>query len=190
MTMLDKFKEFIGIDDSYDDFEDDMDEIVEESNEESDDDFSTSNVYDSTDFSSSSSSDDLYSSYDSNSYDEDFSSTKRKTRGGDNIVSMTDANFSTTSSNFRISIQEPVDYDEDATKIVDDILNKKVVVLNLELIEIDMKQRIVDFVSGAVYALDGTIERVTKGIFVVCPKGISIDKAVESQISAGNFNQL
>ena len=53
-----------------------------------------------------------------------------------------------------------------------------------------MKQKIVDFVSGAVYALGGRIEKVSKSIFVICPKGISIDKAVQSQISSGNFNQL
>ncbi|MGO3018812.1 MAG: cell division protein SepF [Anaerococcus sp.] len=186
--MLDKFKEFIGIDDSYDDY-DDYDEDIEdqETNNYSSDSSTSSNIFD-TDLSDKSSND-LYSTYD-NSYDNTFSSTKRKTRRGDNIVNMTDANFSTNSSNFRISIQEPVDYDEDASKIVDDILNKKVVVLNLELIEINMKQKIVDFVSGAVYALDGRIEKVTKGIFLICPKGINIDKSVTSQISAGNFNQL
>lgn len=183
--MLDKFKEFIGIDDSYDDYDEEIEN--EETNNYSTDSSTSSNIYD-TDFSNKSSND-LYSTYD-NSYDNNFSSTKRKIRGGDNIVSMNDANFSTNSSNFRISIQEPVDYDEDASKIVDDILNKKVVVLNLELIEVNMKQKIVDFVSGAVYALDGRIEKVTKGIFLICPKGINIDKAVTSQISEGNFNQL
>ncbi|MDD7306353.1 MAG: cell division protein SepF [Peptoniphilaceae bacterium] len=183
--MLDKFKEFIGIDDNYDDYDED---IENEENEESRvSSQKSTNVYD-TDFSKKSS-DDLFSTYD-NSYDSSFSSSKRRIRGGDNIVSMNDASFSTNSSSFRISIQEPISYDEDANKIVDDILNKKVVVLNLELIEINMKQKIVDFVSGAVYALGGRIEKVSKSIFVICPKGINIDKAVQGQISSGNFNQL
>ena len=183
--MFDKFKEFIGIDDSYDDYDEDIENDEEEEIREEAP--SSTNVYD-TDFTKKSSND-LFSTYD-NSYDNNFSSSNRKIRGGGNIVSMTDASFSTNSSNFRISIQEPISYDEDANKIVDDILSKKVVVLNLELIDINMKQKIVDFVSGAVYALGGRIEKVSKSIFVICPKGISIDKAVQSQISSGNFNEL
>lgn len=179
--MLDKFKEFIGIDDSYDEYDDQL----EAENEEK---FDTANSYDS-DYTSSSKSNEVYSNYNNNSYKSDYSSSSRKVRGGDNIVSMTETNYS-TNNRFRISIQEPVNYDEDAPKVVDDILNKKVVVLNLEMIEVDKKRQIFDFVSGAVYALGGKIEKVTKGIFVICPKGIDIDSAVTSQISTGNFNQL
>lgn len=183
--MLEKFKEFIGIDDSYDDYEDDMENEVETESYTATE--SNSNVFDS-DLSSKSSSD-TYSSYES-SYDNSFSSHNRKVRGGDNIVNISNSNFSSSGSNFRISIHEPLSYDEDASKIVDDILNKKVVVLNLELIDVNMKQKIVDFVSGAVYALGGRIDKVTKGIFVICPKGINVDKSLTGQISAGNFNQL
>lgn len=102
---------------------------------------------------------------------------------------MTDKNFQATGS-VRISIQEPLDYETDAPKVIDDILNKKVVVLNLEMVEADMRRQIFDFVSGAIYALNGTVEKVTKGIFVISPNGVEIDPAVTDQISEGNYNQL
>jgi cell division inhibitor SepF len=182
--MLDKFKEFIGIDDNYDD------ELIDEEEQASEDSasYSTSSNFDDNDYSNRDSSSEVYSAY-NNSYKNEYSSS-RKLRGGDNIVNMSDTNFAQASNRFRISIQEPVNYDDDAPKVVDDILNKKVVVLNLEMIEIDKKRQIFDFVSGAVYALNGKIEKVTKGIFVICPKGIEIDNSVTDQISMGNFNQL
>ena len=102
---------------------------------------------------------------------------------------MTENNFR-NGSQMRISIQEPLDYQNDAPIVVNEILSKKVVVLNLEMADTDMRRQIIDFVSGAVYALDGKIEKVTKGIFVITPKGVEVDSSVTEQISDGNYNQL
>lgn len=189
--MFEKFKDFIGINEEYDDYEDD-EEIKEEQEERVESTYTPSSTYDynlNNDLNDTDTNN-VYSSY-SNSYSSN--NQQRKTRGGDNIVSMNNSNRSfnqNSSSRFRISIQEPISYDEDGPKIVDDILDKKVVVLNLEMLEVDKKRQILDFVSGAVYALDGKVEKVSKGIFVICPKGIDIDNYVEDQISTGNYNQL
>lgn len=208
--MFDKFKDFIGIDDNYDDYDDEQlyydDEegttksssreaytnLLDEK-EENDD---QSVTYESG-YSSPSSSNSTYSStsteYQAKPYtgtsNSSSSNYQRSSRRGDNIVSMTESNFSSRSS-MRISIQEPLDYEKDAPNVIDDILDKKVVVLNLEMVDADMRQRIFDFVSGAVYALEGTVERVTKGIFVISPKGVEVDSSVTDQISDGNYNQL
>ena len=207
--MFDKFKDFIGIDDNYDDYDeeqlyydDDRTDIdYSPSSREAytsllDDDIEkndNSKTYESS-YSAPSSSTSY--SYDSNNYNsESYSSNKstnnyqRSSKRGDNIVSMTENNF-TGRSSMRISIHEPLDYETDAPSVINDILDKKVVVLNLEMVDADMRQRIFDFVSGAVYALDGTVERVTKGIFVISPRGVEVDSAVTEQISDGNYNQL
>lgn len=207
--MFDKFKEFIGIDDNYDDYDEDQAYYEEEeeedlTNRESyasllDDNKSSfdSNIktYES-EYSGSSSSDSYnYSSdyldnnYSSNDYKKTSSSYQRPSKRGDRAGSMTDNNF-TSRSSLRISIQEPLDYEQDAPSVINDIINKKVVVLNLEMVDADMRRRIFDFVSGAVYALDGTVEKVTKGIFVITPNGVEIDNTVTEQISEGNYNQL
>lgn len=206
--MFDKFKEFIGIDDNYDDYDEDQayyeDEEEEDlTNRESyasllDDNQSSfesnTKTYESEYSGSSSdsynySSDYLDSSYSSTDYKPASSRYQRPSKRGDRVGSMTDNNF-TSRSSLRISIQEPLDYEQDAPSVINDIINKKVVVLNLEMVDADMRRRIFDFVSGAVYALDGTVQKVTKGIFVITPNGVEIDNTVTEQISEGNYNQL
>lgn len=53
-------------------------------------------------------------------------------------------------------------------------------VFNLEQVAEDHIQRIIDFVSGAVYVLDAKIHKVSKKIFVVVPR--SIDLEVDEQL--------
>lgn len=196
--MLDRFKEFIGIDDKYDDYDEDQlyfDDDVEE-NEVKDDvkedkketygSFFSDNSYTSVEKTST------YKPSFSDSYTSDDSSTfksSKTSRRGDNVVSMSKQNFSGSNS-MRISIQEPLDYETDGPKIIDDILSNKVVVLNLEMVNSDLRRQIFDFVSGAVYALNGSVEKVTKGIFVISPSGVQVDSSVTEQISEGNYNQL
>lgn len=206
--MFDKFKEFIGIDDNYDDYDEDQAYYEDEEKEDLtsresyasllDDNQSSfesnTKTYESEYSGSSSdsynySSDYLDSSYSSNDYKPASSRYQRPSKRGDRVGSMTDNNF-TSRSSLRISIQEPLDYEQDAPSVINDIINKKVVVLNLEMVDSDMRRRIFDFVSGAVYALDGTVEKVTKGIFVITPNGVEIDNTVTEQISEGNYNQL
>ena len=58
-----------------------------------------------------------------------------------------------------ITVQEPLSYDESA-KVADDLINNKAVVLNFEQLDNDVTGRIFDFVSGAVYALNGKMQKV------------------------------
>ena len=192
--MFDKFKEFIGIDDNYDDYDEDQmyydDEDIEEEGARkrttySDlfDDEEKENTYSSDSYTTNKSSKSTYS--DDYSYKNSFDSDKL----GDNVVSINNSNFS-RSSNMRISIQEPLDYDNDGPVLIEEILKNRVVVLNLEMVDNDLRMRLFDFVSGAVYALKGNMRKVTKGIFVITPNGVEIDSYVADQISDGNYNQL
>ena len=51
-------------------------------------------------------------------------------------------------------------------------------VMDLRVMPIDEAKRCVDFFSGMVYALDGKIQRVAKGVFLLEPMGTSVDPAV------------
>lgn len=213
--MFEKFKEFIGIDDNYDDDEDYYDDYPKSEDESKstvkenytnllddsdyidnkdksltyESDYSDSNTFDSSyNYTSSSSFSNLDSSYKNNDYALS-NNYKRSSKRGDSIGKMNDNSFANRSA-MRISIHEPLDYEKDAPSVIDDILDKKVVVLNLEMVDSDMRRRIFDFVSGAVYALEGTVEKVTKGIFVISPKGVEVNSAITDQISEGNYNQL
>ena len=63
---------------------------------------------------------------------------------------------------------------EDAQTIIDNLKLRKSVIVNLESLEMEIGQRVLDFVSGAVYSLDGSIRKVSKGIFLLAPSGIDI----------------
>lgn len=63
---------------------------------------------------------------------------------------------------------------EDSTAIVDNLRARKPVIVNMVDIERPLAQRIIDFMSGAVYALSGTIRKVSYGIFVIVPSNITI----------------
>ena len=46
--------------------------------------------------------------------------------------------------------------------------------MNVENVETPLAQRMVDFLSGAVYCLDGDIQKISNGIFIATPASIEI----------------
>lgn len=88
-----------------------------------------------------------------------------------------------TQRQMRVMVTEPRSFD-DAQEIADHLKNRRPVVLNLERVETDLARRIVDFVSGAVYALGGSIQKVGGGIFLCAPSNVDIaSEAKESEKS-------
>ena len=74
----------------------------------------------------------------------------------------------------KVFISEPEKY-EDCTKAVDEIKNRKVVVLNIEGMELEDQKQIFEFIKGAVYSLEASIQKISKGIFVIAPSNVQID---------------
>jgi len=62
----------------------------------------------------------------------------------------------------------------DAKDICDHLRANRSIVMNVENIETQVAQRIVDFLSGAVYSLDGNIQKVSNGIFLAAPNSVDI----------------
>ena len=62
----------------------------------------------------------------------------------------------------------------DIQKLVDVLKQGESAVLNLDNISDDESQRMLDFVSGAVYALNGSTQRVSGNIFLLTPEGLNI----------------
>lgn len=63
---------------------------------------------------------------------------------------------------------------EDARDITNHLKKRKPVVVNLELVDKNVARRVVDFLSGAVYALDGDIQKISNGIFLIAPSNVGI----------------
>ena len=62
----------------------------------------------------------------------------------------------------------------DAPTIAANMRAKKAVVLNLEGVEKNLARRIVDFLSGCGYALDGSVKKVSQSTYVFCPHNMEV----------------
>ncbi len=70
-------------------------------------------------------------------------------------------------------VVKPEVFDE-ARDAANHLKERKTVVMNLENVDLDVARRIVDFMSGAVFALDANIRKVSNGIFVIAPNNVGI----------------
>ena len=73
----------------------------------------------------------------------------------------------------KMVISQPTTF-EQSDEICSFLKEKKSVIVNLEYVNKDVARRIVDFISGAVYALDGYIQKVSNSIFLVAPSNYEI----------------
>ena len=78
-----------------------------------------------------------------------------------------------SSSDQQVVIIKPITY-EDAQAVTDQMKLKRPVVVNLEKLEFPVAQRVMDFLSGTCYALDGKLQRVSKQIFIIAPVNYDI----------------
>ncbi|MBQ9790807.1 MAG: cell division protein SepF [Clostridia bacterium] len=67
----------------------------------------------------------------------------------------------------------PKSYSE-VQKLIDFLRQGESVMLNLDNVSEDEAQRMLDFSSGAVYALNGSVQRVSGNIFLLTPEGLNI----------------
>ena len=68
----------------------------------------------------------------------------------------------------KMVISQPTSF-EQSESICDLLKEKKSVIVNLEYVNKDVARRIVDFISGGVYALDAHIQKVSNSIFLIAP---------------------
>ena len=63
----------------------------------------------------------------------------------------------------------------EATDIADSLKNGQTIVLNLEDLSDNHARRVLDYVAGVIYAVNGKIERPAERTFLLTPKGVSIE---------------
>ncbi len=80
----------------------------------------------------------------------------------------------------RLLIVEPTSFEE-VQALVDHLKSKKAVIINLEETEKGLARRIADFMGGAIYALDGTMQRVSGSIFLFTPQSIEVTVPPKSE---------
>ena len=85
-----------------------------------------------------------------------------------NIVSLQSVQKSS-----KVVLLEPRAYSE-AQEVADHLKNRRAVVVNLQRIQHDQAKRIVDFLSGTVYAISGDIQKIGTDIFLVTPDNVDV----------------
>ena len=117
--------------------------------------------------------DDDYSEVDEEQYEEESEPEKKqKSTQKQNVVSLQSIQQSS-----KVVLIEPRVYAE-AQDIADELRNRKAVVVNLQRIEHDQARRIVDFLSGTVYAIGGDIQKIGTDIFLCTPDNIEVTGAI------------
>ena len=63
---------------------------------------------------------------------------------------------------------------DDAARAADELRRKKAVILNMENVDKTLSRRVVDFLSGSVYALDGSVKKVAQSTYLFCPHNMDV----------------
>ena len=137
-------------------------------------------------------SDEEYDDYDEelDGYEEDVQETAPRSRRTSPFASSQDSNNTFTASapapsgfsgqvlNMSSGKQEVVLFHaktfDDAAKAADELRRKKAVILNMENVDKALTRRVVDFLSGSVYALDGSVKKVAQSTYLFCPHNMDV----------------
>lgn len=122
-----------------------------------------------------------------------FDKLKELIGGGEVEEEGTDEEFYTTSreeyheengvAGSKMMLLEPRAYSE-SQQIADYLKSRSAVVVNLKRVTPDQAKRIVDFLSGTIYAIGGDLQKLGGGIFLCTPNNVN----VEGKISEDNTN--
>ena len=103
---------------------------------------------------------------------------------GSSVASSTSSGFSGQVLNMSSGKQEVVLFHaksfENAAKAADELRRKKAVILNMENVDKALTRRVVDFLSGSVYALDGSVKKIAQSTYLFCPHNMDVVGDLES----------
>ena len=83
-----------------------------------------------------------------------------------------------------VTVIEPRSFSESA-QIVKKLIDKKTVILHLDLLDKEQSQRTIDFVCGAAHALNGTAQKISDMVFIFTPSNVSL--SVENGATQSKF---
>lgn len=86
----------------------------------------------------------------------------------------------TVGSGMELCIKKPKTFEE-ATEITEMLLANRAVVINLEGVDVDIAQRIIDFASGSCFAINGSLQKISRYIFIITPSSVDV---------SGDFQEL
>ena len=88
----------------------------------------------------------------------------------------------------KMILLEPRAFSE-SQQIADHLKNKNTVVVNMKRVTAEQAKRIIDFLSGTVYALGGDLQKIGTGIFLCTPKDVNVEGAISDDEEKGKKNK-
>lgn len=128
---------------------------------------------------------DDYEEYDE-SYEEEYEehTTEKQSSHSGFTSSQSRVTDYSSHNQMKVVILEPRVYD-DAQTIADNLKLRKTVIVNLNSIDDKGTRRsIFDFMNGAVYVLDGSIQLVEKYIYILAPKNVDVDSNIKKELES------
>ncbi|TMW73139.1 cell division protein SepF [Alteribacter natronophilus] len=101
-----------------------------------------------------------------------------------NVVSLKSVQQSSAA---KMMLIEPHSYDE-VQDIADHLKNRKAIVINLQRIHHDQAKRVVDFLSGTVYAIGGDIQKLGVNIFLCTPDNVDVSGSISEILTEDRQN--
>lgn len=88
----------------------------------------------------------------------------------------------------KMILLEPRAYSE-AQQIADHLKNRNSVVVNLKRVTSDQAKRIIDFLSGCIYSIGGTMQKIGVGIYLCTPKNVNIQGKITDETEKNKNNE-
>lgn len=82
-------------------------------------------------------------------------------------------------SGMQVCVIKPISIEEEI-EITETLLEGRTVVINMEGLNVEIAQRIIDFTSGATYAMNGNLQKISNYIFLATPSGVDISGDIQS----------
>lgn len=83
----------------------------------------------------------------------------------------------------KVLITKPTSYEE-SMEICDALTNRRIVVINTANLENKTARRLLDFISGASYALKGDFQEIDKGVYILSPSNVEVTNELKSELSS------
>lgn len=101
------------------------------------------------------------------------SHSSHQSGGSSKVTPMRQPSSRRQAPNMEVCVIKPSSV-EDAREITETLLSGRTVILNLEGLDLEVAQRIIDFTSGATFAIDGNLQKISNYIFLVTPTNVDI----------------
>lgn len=103
-----------------------------------------------------------------------------ETNGEDEYYTVSASDVKTSSNSNKMILVEPRAYSE-SQAIADHLKSRNSVVVNFKRVTLDQQKRIIDFLSGTLYAIGGDLQKIGDGIYLCTPKNIDVQGEITEE---------